>query len=214
MNRALAILLPSVTLLAHLGIFAVLQAVFAESWGSSFVATYDLVAAAASAIGLMGALQVCTHFGERLRARTLSSWLRPLLTLGQRRRVLLATYLIAHTITLSLISAVLLVNILPTAFTAHFPFSSQVRYDTTFGRRLCQELDSGFGSDETWLRDCAASLNELTRAAMWLSVVLMAAQWMVLMCIGNWVRDKPSRTQHDYDVEKGSKLGIRQDYKG
>ena len=133
--------------------------------------------------------------------------------MNQRRRVLLATYLVAHTITLSLISAVLLVNVLPSAFTTYVPFSSRVRYDETFGRRLCHELDSGFGSDETWLTDCAASLNELTRGAMWLSVVLMAAQWVVLLCIGNWVRDKPSRAQHEGDVEKGSKLGIM-DYKG
>ena len=71
-NRALAILLPSVTLLAHLGIFAVLQAVFAESWGSSFVARYDLVAAAASAIGLLGALQVCCRWSVACRSTLLA----------------------------------------------------------------------------------------------------------------------------------------------
>ena len=57
-NRALALILPSVTLMAHASIFVVLEAVFWKSWGTSFVAMYNLVAAAASAIGLVGALQV------------------------------------------------------------------------------------------------------------------------------------------------------------
>jgi hypothetical protein len=66
--RALAIILPSVTLMAHAASFAVLKSVFAESWGSSFAATYDLFAAAASAMGLLGALQVrdIPGFGRRI----------------------------------------------------------------------------------------------------------------------------------------------------
>jgi hypothetical protein len=51
-------MLPSVTLMAHAVTFVALEAVFAESWGSSWVATYDLVAVAASVIGLWGATQV------------------------------------------------------------------------------------------------------------------------------------------------------------
>ena len=58
MHSALAIILPSVTLMAHAVTFVVLEAVFAESWGSSWVATYDLVAAAASVVGLLGAVHV------------------------------------------------------------------------------------------------------------------------------------------------------------
>ena len=56
--RALAIILPSVTLMAHATTYIVLKSVFAETWGSSLAATYDMFAAAASAIGLLGALQV------------------------------------------------------------------------------------------------------------------------------------------------------------
>lgn len=44
--------------MAHGAIFIVLEAVFAESWGSSWVAVYDLFAAVASAIGLVGTVQV------------------------------------------------------------------------------------------------------------------------------------------------------------
>jgi hypothetical protein len=127
--------------------------------------------------------------------------------------MLLATYLIAHTVTLSLISAILLINVLPTAITLHFPFASYVRYDETFGIRVCKELDTGFGSDERWLKDCASSLDTLTKGAMWAGVVLMAAQWLVLLCIGSWVRDRPSVTRNEYDVEKRPILDISQDYK-
>jgi hypothetical protein len=51
-------MLPSVTLMAHAATFVALEAVFAELWGSSWIATYDLVAVAASVIGLWGAIHV------------------------------------------------------------------------------------------------------------------------------------------------------------
>ncbi|KAF1965586.1 hypothetical protein BU23DRAFT_574740 [Bimuria novae-zelandiae CBS 107.79] len=168
------------------GRFAVLVAVIAESWGTSFVASYDLVAAAASAIGVLGALQRC--------------------------RILFATYIITHAITLSLISAALLINVLPTAFTSHVPFSSQWRYDANFGRNVCRELDTGFGWDERWLRDCASSLDTLTKGAMWAGVVLMAAQWVILINVASWVRERSTRYS-GINLEKREGLEISQEYK-
>ena len=78
---------------------------------------------------------------------------------------------------------------------------------------MCHELDTGFGSDERWLNDCASSLNALTRGAMWAGVILMAAQWVVLLCIGSWVRDRPSATRNEYDVEKRPILDIKEECK-
>lgn len=184
-GRALAIVLPSVTLMAHTATFVVLESVgSAGTWASSWVAAYDLVAAAASAVGLLGAIQ--------------------------RRRILIATYLLVHTITLSLISAALLINVLPSVFASGLPFSSLLRYDESFERRMCQELDEGFGWDDRWLSDCVSSFSALTMGAMWAGLVMMAAQWLVVLSVWGWLSEKPHSRYDSLDIEKSQYVGMRQ----
>ncbi|KAK7181722.1 hypothetical protein DPSP01_008631 [Paraphaeosphaeria sporulosa] len=186
-GRALAILLPSVTLMAHAATFVVLEAVFAESWCSSWVATYDLVAAAASVVGLLGAVH--------------------------KRHILISAYLLVHSVTLSLISTVLLMNVLPSSFASFIPYLSQLRHGDNFERGMCQDLDDGFGWDERWLNDCASSFDTLNRGAMWVGVVMMSAQWLVLISLGRWLREKPANSYMVFDVEKRREKDIDQDYK-
>jgi len=59
-RRALAIILPLVTLMAHAAAFLILEAVFADTWGTSWCARYNILVVVASAIGLLGAVQVCS----------------------------------------------------------------------------------------------------------------------------------------------------------
>ncbi|KAF9737221.1 hypothetical protein PMIN06_000880 [Paraphaeosphaeria minitans] len=184
-GRVLAITLPSVTLMAHAATFVVLEAVFADSWGSSWVATYDLVAAAASVVGLLGAVH--------------------------KRRILMATYLLVHSITLSLFSTMLLINVLPSSFASSIPYLSQLRHDDNFERGMCQELDNGFGWDERWLNDCASSFDTLNKGAMWVGVAMVSAQWLVLINLGSWLREKPTKSYEEFDVEKRWEKGIIQD---
>lgn len=136
-----------------------------------------------------------------------------MLTKQQRRRILIAAYLLVHTVTLSLISTVLLVNVLPSAFASSAPFLSKLRYDDNFERSICQELDTGFGWDERWLNDCASSFNTLTRGAMWAGVVLMAAQWLVLISLAGWLREKPTSASGEIDLEKREESGCNKGYK-
>ncbi|KAF2448218.1 hypothetical protein P171DRAFT_208462 [Karstenula rhodostoma CBS 690.94] len=186
-GRALAIVLPVVTLIAQGVTFVVLEAVFAESWGSSWVATYDLFAAAASVVGLLGAVH--------------------------KRRMLIATYLLVHSITLSMISTVLLINVLPSSFASTIPYLSQLRHGDNFERGMCQALDDGFGWDERWLNDCASSFDTMNSGAIWAGVVMMSAQWLVLVRLASWLRERQTYAFNEFDVEKRQELGISQDYK-
>jgi hypothetical protein len=131
----------------------------------------------------------------------------------QRRRILIATHLLVHTITLSLISTVLLLNVLPSAFAVNIPYLSQWRHTDNFEREICQELDQGFGWDERWFNDCASSFDALSRGVMCAGLVMMAAQWLVLISLGHWLRQKPTNAYRRTDLEKRQGSSIVQDYK-
>lgn len=209
LRSALAIILPSVTLMAHAATFVVLEAVFAESWGSSWVATYDIVAAGASVVGLLGAVHVRCDYISCARANPKDQ----VADMKQKRRFLMAAFLLVHSITLALISTVLLVNVLPYPFASSIPYLSRLRHDNDFERGMCQELDDGFGWDERWLNDCASNFDAINRAAMWIGVVMMSAQWLVLMSLAGWLREKPTSAYNEFDAEtRLEKKGIH-DYK-
>jgi len=61
---------------------------------------------------------------------------------------------------------------------------------------MCQELDAGFGWDEQWLDDCVASFAILNTIAIWTGLVMMAAQWVVLINVWSWIRTLGRRAQN------------------
>ena len=117
-------------------------------------------------------------------------------------------YLLAHAVTLSIISAILLVNILPLAWISNIPFVLQVRYQKSSGRHVCQELGTGIGGDERWYNDCALRLDSLFEGAMWVGMVLMTAQWLVLASVGSSMRWRPMGSDKGNDMEKRRELNI------
>jgi hypothetical protein len=57
-NRILAILLSTMSLLVHTGVFAVLETALAGTWTGSWCAWYDVFAVFASLAGVIGAVDV------------------------------------------------------------------------------------------------------------------------------------------------------------
>ncbi|KAF2638512.1 hypothetical protein P280DRAFT_471112 [Massarina eburnea CBS 473.64] len=175
-GRALAIILPSVTLLAHVSSFFILRAFFATSRSTSSCAWYDLVCAIASAMGIFGAIK--------------------------RRFHLVSVYAMVHAATLTVITFVLLVNILPASLPRSVPVLDYVRYDTNFEHWMCHELDDGFGWDAHWFEQCKLSFHTLSTGAAWASSVLMVAQWWALFGVVRWNIDMKSRKVSWEDLEK------------
>jgi hypothetical protein len=57
-DRVLAILLSTISLLVHIGVFAILETALASTWTGSWCALYDVCAVFASLAGVIGAVDV------------------------------------------------------------------------------------------------------------------------------------------------------------
>ncbi|KAF1961819.1 hypothetical protein CC80DRAFT_531621 [Byssothecium circinans] len=176
-GRALAIILPSVTLFAHVASFVVLGALSAVSWSTWLCVWYDVVAAGASALGVFGAVK--------------------------KRYGLVSTYTIIHAISLTVVTIVLFVNVLPPSVPRSIPILDYVRYDSKIELWMCHELDDGFGWDATWYEKCKSSFRILSAGAAWAGSVLMVAQWWALVEVCSWNMDMKRRKLKWSFVDKG-----------
>lgn len=202
--RALTIILSSVTLIAHVTTYFVLGAVFAESWGTSWCGLYDVAAVIASSVGVVGAVQVSNP------SRSGQWAMRTVLSCSQRRPILVSTYALVHAVTLTTITVVLLVNILPPTIAHTNPLLSRLRYDE-MRKGMCLELDDGFGWDEHWVDQCRQSVRILSSCVAWSGLVMMAAQWWAMISIWGWIDDLRKENRRTDDDEANVETGEYRD---
>lgn len=143
------------------------------------------------------------------------------LTYMQRRPVLISTYTLVHAFTLTIMTFILLMNVMPAAITTMVPRASELKYDDKFADRMCRELDDGFGWDTKWLDDCVSSFRILTTGIVWIGLVMMVAQWWALSSVWSWLGElngkRPRQIYEDGDLERAKGMNGKEkssfDYK-
>lgn len=205
---ALAIILATMSLLVHFGVFAVLRTALGESWTTSWCAVYDLCAVFASLGGVIGAVDVSTtpstctpslppstRCGAAAAGENRPALRNPdVLTCGQRRPFLFAAYAAVHSVTLTLVTGVLVINAVPLSVVGAGPgVMLRWRYTEGLERSMCRE--DGFGWDDSWLDQCRSGFAVLSTGAMWVAFAMVAAQWWAMCEVWGWVASKRSRRE-------------------
>lgn len=128
-----------------------------------------------------------------------------MLIFKQRRSFLVSSYALVHTITLTIITLVLLINVVPQSLAHIILTASHLRYDE-IEKTMCRELDDGFGWDEHWFDQCRSSFRTLSSSLAWIGLVMMAAQWWAVISVWSWAirlrRKDADRSDGHVDVER------------
>jgi hypothetical protein len=93
-------------------------------------------------------------------------------------------FAVSHTVTLTMMTSILLLNALPTPIVSTGPLSQQLRYTEELGRIMCHEDGSGW--DEHWLNQCKSGVAILSTGTIWIGLAMLAAQWWAISEVWNW----------------------------
>ncbi|KAF2030745.1 hypothetical protein EK21DRAFT_100228 [Setomelanomma holmii] len=171
-TRFLAILLPGLTLCTHTLLALSFALPGSEQAFWSFV--YNVFAAGASILGLMGAVKLIPSF--------------------------VSAYTLMHTSTLSFVTLALANIIIPFDFGFLNPVIPSWHVDES---AICRDIDAGFGWDEEWLVKCSNNFNAVMLVVAWTGLFLMFAQWWALWTVRSWGRTLRFQKVGDRtDVEK------------
>jgi hypothetical protein len=211
--RLLAIVLPSLTLCTHtlLALSFILPG--ADLDRAYFSVVYNVLAACASILGLIGAVRVSTlPFGSPgedefgiVRWKEADMWILQLIS------PLVSAYTCLHTTTLSFVTIALVNLVIPFDFRLLNPIVPSYRVD---GSSICRDIDAGFGWDERWLETCAKSFSVVRWSIAGAGLVLMVAQWWALTSVRRWGSEMNNqRRTEEGDIEKAGTIYAGKDMK-
>lgn len=218
--RFLAVVLPILTLLTHLLLCTSFALPGNDSTFAFWSLVYNVLAASASILGLVGAIRVrmfrvaCFKISDDfVRNRTGLRIRIGIETQADTRMQLMprlvAVYVFFHTTTLSFVTLALVNIIIPFDFRLLNPILPRRQLDAT---SLCRDIDVSLGWDDEWLVKCSSSFDFVKLCVAWGGLFLMIAQWWALLTVQNWgqeVRYQQISGNGKTDVEKAGAMGTQ-----
>ena len=124
---------------------------------------------------------------------------------------LVSAYIIVHSTTL-LVGTLALLNIVLPLDVKMVPIVPRWQFDE---KKICREIDDGFGWDKEWVERCRTSFAIVQLGVAWGGLVLMAAQWWAVVSVWKWGRrlKEDDRNDERMDVGKAEFFGTDEELK-